>query len=175
MMDYSKHELSTKKHVELPKKNCDIISLSPHKGRLSTTATFFCSQVVGPVQLLPKMAVCGEVRLYTEFVFIPMTMTPLLTFCDFVGGWEDQSEHESVCHKWSTWCPQKSMRCCMTERDLRIKRFPFARFLSAGSAPSLMRLRQFDLPWLNSSQFKDQRSNHERISCQVRIIWTEFQ
>ena len=44
------------------------------------------------------------------FFFIRMTMTfsmtPLLTFCEFGGGLEDQSEHKIFCHKWSTWCQQ---------------------------------------------------------------------
>ena len=42
IMGHSKHELSTKKPVLLPKKN--ITSLPPHNGHLSTTATFFCPQ-----------------------------------------------------------------------------------------------------------------------------------
>ena len=60
----------------------------------------------------------------------------------------------------------------MTKRDLRIRRFPFVRFLATGSAPSLMRLRHSDLSrvMISSFQFKDQRSNHESISEQVTVI-----
>ena len=60
----------------------------------------------------------------------------------------------------------------MTKRDLRIRRFPFVRFLTTGSAPSLMRLRHSDLSrvMISSFQFKDQRSNHESISDQVTVI-----
>ena len=84
----------------------------------------------------------SSIFLYWFFFFIPMTMTfsmtPLLTFCEFGGGLEDQSEHKIFCHKWSTWCQQRKMSCFMTERDLRVRRFPFVKFSSAGSAPSLI-------------------------------------
>ena len=62
-------------------------------------------------------------------------------------------------HKWSTWCQQRSMRCCMTKRDLRIRCFPFVRFLSTGSAPSLMRLRHFNLSRVSSFQFNCRLQN----------------
>ena len=41
-------------------------------------------------------------------------------------------------------------------------------------APSLMRLCHYNLSWV-SCKFKDQPSNHEIISGQVRIIWVGFQ
>ena len=56
------------------------------------------------------------------------------------------------------------MRYCMTERTL-----------SARLAPSLVRLRHFDLCWVSSSKFKDQWSNLRKISGQVKIIWVGFQ
>ena len=62
-------------------------------------------------------------------------------------------------HKWSTWCQQRSMRWCMTKRDLRIRCFPFVRFLSTGSAPSLMRLRHFNLSRVSSFQFNCRLQN----------------
>ena len=47
----------------------------------------------------------------------------------------------------------------MTKRDLRIRCFPFVRFLSTGSAPSLMRLRHFNLSRVSSFQFNCRLQN----------------
>ena len=47
----------------------------------------------------------------------------------------------------------------MTKRDLRIRCFPFVRFLSTGSAPSLMRLRHFNLSRVSSFQINCRLQN----------------
>ena len=114
--------------------------------------------------------------IYTVFVFIPMTMTsstmPVVVYVLWVRRWMRRLIKARKClHKWSTWCQQRSMRCCITKRDLRIRCFPFVRFLTTGSAPSLMRLRHFNLSWVSSLKFNwDQRSNQESISDHVTVM-----
>ena len=93
-----------------------------------------------------------------------MTMTspmmPAVTYVLWVRRWLRRLIRARKClHKWSTWCQQRSMRWCMTKRDLRIRCFPFVRFLSTGSAPSLMRLRHFNLSRVSSFQFNCRLQN----------------
>ena len=93
-----------------------------------------------------------------------MTMTssmmPAVTYVPWVRRWLRRLIRARKClHKWSTWCQQRSMRCYMTKRDLRIRCFPFVRFLSTGSAPSLMRLRHFNLSRVSSFQFNCRLQN----------------
>ena len=105
-----------------------------------------------------------------------MTMTspmmPAVTYVLWVRRWLRRLIRARKClHKWIIWCQQTSMRCCMTKRDLRIRQFPFVRFLTTGSAPSLMRLRHFNLSWVSSLKFNwDQRSNQESISDHVTVM-----
>ena len=87
-------------------------------------------------------------------------MMPAVTYLLWVRRWLRRLIRERKClHKWSTWCQQRSMRCYMTKRDLRIRCFPFVRFLSTGSAPSLMRLRHFNLSRVSSFQFNCRLQN----------------
>ena len=61
-MGYSKHQLSTKKHVVLTKeKFCHITPLPPHNGQLFTTATFF----------YPQGGCCGKVFIWKRKSLAP--------------------------------------------------------------------------------------------------------